>query len=118
MHTNVPLEPANCVRRPLAQHPIKNLLEAANHSVLTRAAYGPYVALGLERARFRSVTARSLAPPDLAPRQLTLDATDDKARRIEATADRARARFGPTAVRTAVGSPEVSQLRTRNRQQP
>ncbi|WP_328783805.1 hypothetical protein OHT68_37310 [Streptomyces canus] len=79
----------------------RTLGEPTAHSVaLTRAAYDMYEALGLQRARVRSVSLRAegLDPAEQASQQLTFDPTDDKLRRIEEAADRARARFGPLAV--------------------
>jgi nucleotidyltransferase/DNA polymerase involved in DNA repair len=79
----------------------RTLGEPTAHSVaLTRAAYDMYEALGLQRARVRSVALRAegLDPAEQASHQLTFDPTDDKLRRIEEAADRARARFGPLAV--------------------
>ncbi|WP_433918332.1 hypothetical protein OIE50_13065 [Streptomyces canus] len=79
----------------------RTLGEPTAHSVaLTRAAYDMYEALGLQRARVRSVFLRAegLDPAEQASHQLTFDPTDDKLRRIEEAADRARARFGPLAV--------------------
>lgn len=72
----------------------------AHSAALTRAAYGMYEALGLQRARVRSVALRAegLDLAEHASHQLTFDPTDDKLRRIEEAADRARARFGPLAV--------------------
>ncbi|MEU0948820.1 helix-hairpin-helix domain-containing protein [Streptomyces canus] len=72
----------------------------AHSAALTRAAYGMYEALGLQRARVRSVSLRAegLDPAEQASHQLTFDPTDEKLRRIEEAADRARARFGPLAV--------------------
>ncbi|EDY58654.2 MULTISPECIES: hypothetical protein [Streptomyces] len=72
----------------------------AHSAALTRAAYGMYEALGLQRARVRSIALRAegLDPAEHASHQLTFDPTDDKLRRIEEAADRARARFGPLAV--------------------
>jgi len=72
----------------------------AHSAALTRAAYDMYEALGLQRARVRSVSLRAegLDPAEQASHQLTFDPTDDKLRRIEEAADRARARFGPLAV--------------------
>jgi nucleotidyltransferase/DNA polymerase involved in DNA repair len=75
--------------------------EPTAHSVaLTRAAYDMYEALGLQRARVRSISLRAegLDPAEQASHQLTFDPTDEKLRRIEEAADRARARFGPLAV--------------------
>ncbi|GLP72326.1 hypothetical protein TUSST3_89440 [Streptomyces sp. TUS-ST3] len=72
----------------------------AHSAALTRAAYGMYEALGLQRARVRSIALRAegLDSAEQAFHQLAFDPTDDKLRRIEEAADRARARFGPLAV--------------------
>lgn len=72
----------------------------AHSAALTRAAYGMYEALGLQRARVRTLALRAegLDPAEQASHQLTFDPTDEKLRRIEEAADRARARFGPLAV--------------------
>lgn len=72
----------------------------AHSAALTRAAYGMYEALGLQRARVRSLALRAegLDSAEQASHQLTFDPTDEKLRRIEEAADRARARFGPLAV--------------------
>ncbi|MER7666810.1 hypothetical protein [Streptomyces sp. NPDC096193] len=83
----------------------RTLAEPTAHSpTLTKTAYSLYELLGLERARVRgmSLRAEALQPAEHATRQLSFDPTDDKARRIEAAADRARARFGPDAVKPAV----------------
>ncbi|MFI7414225.1 DNA polymerase thumb domain-containing protein [Streptomyces sp. NPDC049627] len=77
------------------------LKEPTAHSpALTRAAYGMYDALGLQRARVRALALRAegLDPAEQASYQLTFDPLDEKARRIEEVADRARAKFGPHAV--------------------
>ncbi|MEU6552401.1 hypothetical protein ABZ915_19265 [Streptomyces sp. NPDC046915] len=79
----------------------RTLKEPTAHSAaLTRTAYGMYEALGLQRARVRSLTLRAegLTPADQAPCQLTFDPVDEKVRRIEEVADRVRAKFGPRAV--------------------
>ncbi|GHH18331.1 DNA polymerase Y family protein [Streptomyces lanatus] len=79
----------------------RTLKEPTAHSAaLTRAAYGMYEALGLQRARVRAVALRAegLDPAEQASYQLTFDPLDEKARRIEEVADRARAKFGPHAV--------------------
>ncbi|MER6026656.1 hypothetical protein [Streptomyces sp. NPDC001851] len=79
----------------------RTLKEPTAHSAaLTKAAYGMYEALGLQRARVRALTLRAedLAPAEQACHQLTFDPVDEKARRIEEVADRARAKFGPRAV--------------------
>lgn len=59
-----------------------------------------YEALGLQRARVRSLALRAegLDPAEQASHQLTFDPTDDKLSRIEEAADRVRAKFGPLAV--------------------
>jgi DNA polymerase-4 len=80
------------------------LAEPTGHSpALTALAYRMYGALGLQRARVRAVSLRAegLIPVELASRQLAFDPGDDRARRVEAAADLARARFGPHAVRPA-----------------
>ncbi|MEV6123425.1 hypothetical protein AB0M23_23395 [Streptomyces sp. NPDC052077] len=79
----------------------RTLAEPTAHTAdLTRAAYGLYGALGLQRARVRSLGLRAegLGPARRAAHQLTFDPVDERARRIEEVADRARARFGPRAV--------------------
>ncbi|GAA3307400.1 DNA polymerase Y family protein [Streptomyces cinereospinus] len=79
----------------------RTLREPTAHSPeLTRAAYGVYEALGLQRARVRALALRveGLAPAEQAAHQLTFDPADEKVRRIEEVADRARAKFGPRAV--------------------
>ncbi|MFJ9662379.1 DNA polymerase thumb domain-containing protein [Streptomyces griseoflavus] len=79
----------------------RTLPEPTAHSAaLTKAAYGLYEALGLQRARVRAVALRAegLDPAEHASHQLTFDPVDEKVRRIEEVADRARAKFGPRAV--------------------
>ncbi|MFK8908079.1 hypothetical protein [Streptomyces sp. YS-3] len=79
----------------------RTLREPTAHSpALIAAAYAIHESLGLQRARVRSVSLRAegLVPARQASRQLTFDPVDDRARRIEAVADRARARFGPAAI--------------------
>ncbi|WBO67273.1 DNA polymerase Y family protein [Streptomyces camelliae] len=79
----------------------RTLKEPTAHSAaLTKAAYGMYEALGLQRARVRALALRveGLTPADQASHQLTFDPVDEKVRRIEEVADRARAKFGPRAV--------------------
>ncbi|WP_329561787.1 hypothetical protein OG711_30930 [Streptomyces uncialis] len=92
-----PLDP---VRRPGTAR-TRTLAEPTAHSAaLTDAVYRMYGALGLQRARVRGMTLRAegLIPRERASRQLTFDPVDEKARRLEEAADRARARFGPHAV--------------------
>ncbi|MFJ3530431.1 hypothetical protein [Streptomyces sp. NPDC090132] len=82
----------------------RTLSEATAHNPRLRAtAHALHGSLGLQRARVRSLALRAgeLGDAASASRQLTFDADDDKTRRIEAAADRARARFGPGAVRPA-----------------
>ncbi|MFF3502829.1 hypothetical protein [Streptomyces sp. NPDC003247] len=79
----------------------RTLREPTAHSPeLTRTAYDLYEALGLQRARVRALALRAegLTPAEQATHQLTFDPVDEKARRIEEVADRARAKFGPRAV--------------------
>ncbi|MGP3926996.1 DNA polymerase Y family protein [Streptomyces sp. 8N616] len=75
----------------------------AHGPALTAAAYALHDALALQRARVRTVSLRAedLASAELAAHQLTFDAADEKSRRVEAVADRARARFGASAIRPA-----------------
>ncbi|OAR27616.1 hypothetical protein A8W25_05200 [Streptomyces sp. ERV7] len=82
----------------------RTLSESTAHSPQLRAAaHALHWSLGLQRARVRSLTLRAdkLGGTSSASRQLTFGPDDDKNRRIEAAADRARARFGPGAVRPA-----------------
>ncbi|MBD3005255.1 hypothetical protein IEJ02_14280 [Streptomyces sp. 5-10] len=82
----------------------RTLTEPTAHTpALTAAAYALHDALGLQRARVRSVALRveGLTDAGLASHQLTFDPADEKSRRLEAAADRARARFGVSAVRPA-----------------
>ncbi|MFB6959284.1 hypothetical protein ACFCYB_20235 [Streptomyces sp. NPDC056309] len=79
----------------------RTLAEPTAHSAaLTGVAYALYEALGLQRARVRALALRAegLGPAEQASQQLTFDPVDEKVRRIEEVADRARARFGPRAV--------------------
>ncbi|GHE71266.1 hypothetical protein GCM10018785_44520 [Streptomyces longispororuber] len=79
----------------------RTLKEPTAHSAaLTKAAYGLYEGLGLQRARVRAVALRAegLGPAEQASYQLTFDPVDEKARRIEEVADRARRKFGPGAI--------------------
>lgn len=79
----------------------------AHGPTLTEAAYALHTSLGLQRARVRSVALRAedLCRAELATRQLMFDPGDDKAHRVEAAVDRARARFGDAAVRPAAALP-------------
>ncbi|WP_405636553.1 hypothetical protein OHB53_35190 [Streptomyces sp. NBC_00056] len=72
----------------------------AHTTALSTAAYRMYEALGLQRARVRALGLRAegLRPVEGSARQLTFDPADEKARALEAVADRARARFGPGAI--------------------
>ncbi|MGD1222955.1 hypothetical protein AB9Q10_31530 [Streptomyces krungchingensis] len=72
----------------------------ARSSALTDTAYRMYEALGLQRARVRGIALRAegLTPAEQASYQLTFDPVDEKVRRIEEVADRARARFGPHVI--------------------
>ncbi|MEE1752449.1 DNA polymerase Y family protein [Streptomyces sp. SP18CS02] len=68
----------------------------AHSAALTATAYALHEALGLQRARVRGIALRAegLAPAEQAAHQLSFDPADEKARRIEEVADRARAKFG------------------------
>ncbi|WP_406479486.1 DNA polymerase thumb domain-containing protein [Streptomyces sp. NBC_01615] len=72
----------------------------AHSSTLTDTAYRMYEALGLQRARVRAIALRAegLTPAEQASHQLTFDPVDEKVRRIEEVADRARAKFGPHVI--------------------
>jgi nucleotidyltransferase/DNA polymerase involved in DNA repair len=76
---------------------------SAHTPALTATAYALHDALGLQRARVRAVALRAeeLMPAGLATRQLSLDPREEKARRAEAAADRARVRFGAAAAHPA-----------------
>jgi nucleotidyltransferase/DNA polymerase involved in DNA repair len=79
----------------------RTLAEPTAHSAaLTAEAYRMYEALGLQRARVRAIALRAeeLSSAEHAAHQLTFDPVDEKARRVEEVADRARAKFGPRAV--------------------
>jgi DNA polymerase-4 len=75
----------------------------AHTPTLADAAYALHGSLGLQRARVRAVSlgAEDLIPAELASHQMTFDEADEKSRRAEAAADRARARFGSSAARPA-----------------
>ncbi|MDN3293491.1 hypothetical protein QWM81_05440 [Streptomyces ficellus] len=79
----------------------RTLREPTAHSVeLAATAYAMHEALGLQRARVRAIGLRAegLTSAEKAAHQLSFDPADDKARRIEAVADKARAKFGPGAI--------------------
>ncbi|UXY18945.1 hypothetical protein N8I84_09590 [Streptomyces cynarae] len=79
----------------------RTLAEPTAHSAaLTAEAYRMYEALGLQRARVRAIALRTedLSSAEHAAHQLTFDPVDEKVRRVEEVADRARAKFGPRAV--------------------
>ena len=79
----------------------RKLTEATAHTTtLVDAAYRLYDALGLQRARVRafSLKADGIRPAEQVTQQLTFDPTDERLRRVEAVADRARRRFGPASI--------------------
>ena len=79
----------------------RTLPEPTAHSAaLGSLAYALHDSLGLQRARVRGIALRAegLTGAEGAAHQLSLDPADEKARRIEAVADRARAKFGPRAI--------------------
>lgn len=75
----------------------RTLAEPTSHSTaLTQAGYELYESLALQRARVRGIAMRAqdlLAASDMV-HQLTFDPADEARRRVEAAADRPRARFG------------------------
>ncbi|MBO8185552.1 DNA polymerase Y family protein [Streptomyces spirodelae] len=79
----------------------------AHTPALAAVAYALHDALALQRARVRGVTLRAeeLTAAELAAHQLSFDVREEKARRAEAAADRARRRFGVSAVRPAGSNP-------------
>ncbi|MFE9677906.1 hypothetical protein ACFYO5_27995 [Streptomyces sp. NPDC006259] len=88
-------------RTPVSTTRTRTLGEPTAHSAdLTRTAYTLYEALGLQRARVRAIALRAegLTSAEEASHQLSFDPVDEKARRLEEVADRARAKFGPRAV--------------------
>ncbi|MGP3967611.1 DNA polymerase Y family protein [Streptomyces sp. 6N223] len=73
------------------------LAEPTAHTpALVDTAYALHAALGLQRARVRGLALRAedLTDAGDAPHQLSLDPADERRRRAEAAADRARRRFG------------------------
>ncbi|WP_327391886.1 MULTISPECIES: hypothetical protein [unclassified Streptomyces] len=84
----------------------RRLAEPTAHTpTLAATAYALHDALGLQRARVRGLALRveELTAAELATHQLSFEARDEKARRAEAAADRARHRFGADAARPAGG---------------
>ncbi|NEA56450.1 hypothetical protein G3I60_20445 [Streptomyces sp. SID13666] len=82
----------------------RSLPEASAHGDDIRAAaYELYAALGLQRARVRSLTLRAeqLRPAHTAAHQMSLDQVRENRLAIEPAIDKANARFGPGAVRPA-----------------
>ncbi|MFH8736790.1 MULTISPECIES: hypothetical protein [unclassified Streptomyces] len=82
----------------------RTLAEPTHHTpALSTHSYDLYMRLGLERARVRQLSLRAdqLGPADGAHHQLLFDDGDDKARRLEAASDAARARFGPHVIQPA-----------------
>ncbi|MFR9725214.1 helix-hairpin-helix domain-containing protein [Streptomyces sp. MS19] len=78
----------------------RTLPEPTAHTpALVGTAYALHDALGLQRARVRAVALRAEDLTDAAEsaRQLSLDPADERRRRAEAAADRARHRFGARA---------------------
>ncbi|MFD8949788.1 hypothetical protein ACFV0B_13130 [Streptomyces xanthophaeus] len=70
---------------------------------LTATPYELHDLVGLQRARVRGISLRpqDLRPAARATEQLTLEPDDDHSRAVEAVTDRARARYGPGALRPA-----------------
>jgi DNA polymerase-4 len=89
---------------PISTTRTRALPEPTDHSpALAATALGLLTSLGLQRARVRAFVlhADDLRPAGSAYRQLSMDPAADRARAVEAAADRARRRFGPEAVRPA-----------------
>ncbi|MFI6689199.1 DNA polymerase thumb domain-containing protein [Streptomyces sp. NPDC050485] len=83
----------------------KRLPEPTAHTTaLTHTALDLYHALGLQRARVKSIALRAdgLTAAETAFHQLLLDPGDGKRRRIEVVTDAARRKFGPHVLRPAV----------------
>ncbi|MFE9403159.1 hypothetical protein ACFYNY_15425 [Streptomyces sp. NPDC006530] len=79
----------------------RTLREPSAHSpALAELGYALHSALGLQRARVRGISLRAegLMAAEHAAYQLTFAPEDERARRIEEVADRARAKFGPRAI--------------------
>ncbi|MFF2008685.1 hypothetical protein ACFVWY_06360 [Streptomyces sp. NPDC058195] len=79
----------------------RTLPEPTAHSAaLTALAYRIHDSFALQRARVRGIGLRAegLTDRQKATLQLSFDPADERARRIEAVADRLRARYGPRAV--------------------
>ncbi|GAB2633129.1 hypothetical protein GCM10027168_74570 [Streptomyces capparidis] len=78
-------------------------------AALTRCARRIHESLGLQRARVRAVALRAehLTPAAATPVQLSLDPADERARRLEAVADRAARRYraGVVSVAALLGRP-------------
>jgi len=72
----------------------------AHSAALTELAYRIHDSFGLQRARVRGIALRAegLTDGEQATHQLSLDPADERARRIEAVADRLRGKYGPRAV--------------------
>jgi DNA polymerase-4 len=82
----------------------RTLPEATDHTrALTSTARTVLASLALQRARVRAITMTiELGDPAAAAHQLMLDPTDERQRRLEEATDRARRRFGPTAIGPAL----------------
>ncbi|WP_333745566.1 DinB/UmuC family translesion DNA polymerase [Streptomyces sp. IBSBF 2950] len=75
----------------------------AHDADLRECAYRIFNGLNLERARVRAVTVRAeqLLDADQVAEQISLDPTEENARRVETAVDRANRRFGRGTVRPA-----------------
>ncbi len=80
------------------------LPETTDHTrALTTAADTVLGTLALQRARVRAISMTlELGDPAAATHQLALDPADERQRDLEAATDRARRRFGPTAIGPAL----------------
>ncbi|MGP3777143.1 DNA polymerase Y family protein (plasmid) [Streptomyces sp. SDT5-1] len=93
----------------------RQLPEPSQHTPAVNAlATALYETLGLQRARVRAIVLRAdaLAPDTQTHHQMLFDnGTDERARRLEAVTDLARARFGAHVVRPASTAPRPKEPR-------
>ncbi|MFF8963195.1 helix-hairpin-helix domain-containing protein [Streptomyces globisporus] len=88
----------------------RSLTEPTAHTpALAAAARALLTGLGLQRARVRTLAVRAerLLPAEDTVHQLTLDAHDDKLRRLETALDKAATRYGPSVAGAASTFPRA-----------
>ncbi|MEU5417881.1 hypothetical protein [Streptomyces sp. NPDC020667] len=97
----------------------RTLTEPTNHTApLVTTAYDLYRLLGLQRARVRTLGLRAevIRPAHQTAHQLAFGPDDERQQAIEAVSDRARARFGPGAIKpAALAHPHPARQPTSNR---